>query len=158
MAKLGVRFNLLGEGMSQVSGWHFNSATKIGNTTLAIGSDGLKRLGGETDGGDNIAATVETPFHKLNIPHPKRIRKVYVDYSASDPLAVVCSSDEDTTGFSNVLPKEDTEICSTKVLPGHRNVRGSNWKVAITNTGGADFSLSYVGILFVPLTRSRNLL
>ena len=157
MAKLGVRFNLLSEGMSQVSGWEFNSIGKLGTEVIAAGSGGLKQLGGEADGDAAIISTLTTPLNELSVVHPKRVRRLYAKYSAESPLTVVCSTDENEDGFTITLPATVGEVSTSKGLPGDRRIRGVNWKFTVSNKDGADFSIGYIGILFVPLTRSRSL-
>ena len=157
MAKLGVRVNLLSTGLSQVRGWNFNSIAELGEFLLAGDDSGVKTLDGETDGGTNIDAVFETPMHRLGVQHPKRVRALYMTYSAGDALTLVSTTNEDSTGFTSTIGATSNEVEQSTVIPGRRDVRGVNWQFKISNTNGADFSLDYLGALFVPLTRGRNL-
>lgn len=158
MPKLGIRLNLSNGGMSQVSGWDFNSIATLDDVTYAMDTGGLSTLGGDLDDTSTITSYFSTPLHDLSIKHPKRIRKMYLQYVTDGLIKLTCIPNEEETGFTVTLDTASVPLRGvSKVIDGRRDYRGTEWEFTVSNVAGADFSIDYLGALFIPLTRSRSL-
>lgn len=157
MAKLGVRINLVNGGLTQVSGWDFNSVAELEDRLLAADTDGLSILGGNTDQDALITSYISTPTGNFGIPHIKRIRRGYLEYITEGVLLIKCIPDSGL-GFTERLTESlPTSSQVAEKFPGNRKYRGVNWGFEITNPQGTYFAIDYFGVLFVPLTRSRGI-
>lgn len=158
MAKLGVRINLVNGGLTQVRGWEFNSVIRKNKIAYGVNGTGIAEIGSaDKDEAVNIDAFIYIPTSNFSIQNPKRIRKGYIDYETDGKIEVVCAAGENTT-FTIVLTTPSTTGKETsRVFNGNRNYANIHWGFTIRNVDGADFSLDYFGILFIPLTRHRSL-
>lgn len=156
MSTLGVRLNLSNGGLSQVRGWTFNSVAELEDKLLGASASGMSELGAETDALSNIDSSIKLPISDFAVKQPKRIRKGYMDYETNGKLAVKCIANENAS-FTVTIPASPDFKETSIVFNGRRDQSGTNWEFELTNINGADFALDYFGILFIPLTRSRNL-
>lgn len=157
MAKLGIRINIENGGLSQVSGWSFNSIAELQETLIAAGASGLSTLGANDDNGSDIDAYISVPTGNYDSHYPKRIRRAYIEYETAGAITLKCLADEGTYNFTETLsaPSVSTEI--GRGVPGQRRVHGVHWGFEIENVNGADFSIDYLGVKFVKLSRRRSL-
>lgn len=156
MAKLGIRLNLSNNGLSQITGWNFNSIAELEDRLLGCSNEGLFEFTGSTDNGQNINVLVSTPVSNCLIPHPKRIRKGYIEYETDGNLKITCTPGEGV-GYTSILSMVSEGKEKANLFLGNRRYYGVNWQFTVENVDGADFSLDYLGILFISLTRSRSI-
>jgi hypothetical protein len=157
MPKLGIRINLVNGGLSQPSGWQFNSVAEFSEFVIGASAAGLSKLGAaDDDNGTKIASYFSIPISNYMIPNPKRIRKGYIEYETDGKLKVTCKAKE-TASFTVILDKQTADVESATVFFGNRNYAGVNWGFEIENIDGADFAVDYFGVLFVALSRHRSL-
>jgi len=153
--KLGIRINLNNGGMSQVTGWEFNSVADLHDTLIAASDTALATLGADDDNGNDIDSFILVPTSNLNIPNPKRIRKGYLEYEVEGKLSITCKSGN--LHFTEVLENSGRHE-GAKVFKGNRGVYGVNWEFEIRNVDGVYFAIDYFGVLPVVLNRHRSLL
>lgn len=157
MPKLGIRVNLSNGGLTQVAGWDFNSVAEFHDIVIGLTSAGISTLGTDDDNGTDIDAYVSVPLGNFGIPNPKRIRKGYIEYETDGAIKVICKASEQYSFAQTltILIQVDKETAT--VFFGNRSVYGVNWGFELENIDGADFSIDYFGILFIPLSRHRSL-
>lgn len=157
MAKLGVRVNIENGGLSQVSGWGFNSISELQDTLIAAGASGLSILGADDDNGADIDSYVSVPLGNYDSHNPKRIRRGYIEYETDGAITVKCLADEGSQSFTETLAAPSVSTEMGRGFQGRRSVHGVHWGFEIENVAGADFSIDYLGIRFVKLSRRRSL-
>ena len=158
MAKLGVRINLVNGGLTQVTDWEFNSVVCKNKVAYGANGTGIAEIGSaDKDEAVNIDAFIYIPASNFSIQNPKRIRKGYIDYETDGKIEIVCTAGEDISFTVTLTTPSTTDKETSSVFNGNRNYANTHWGFTVSNIDGADFSLDYFGILFIPLTRHRSL-
>jgi len=149
-----LKLNCKNGGLTQVMGWDITSLAP--NAKYFGGASGLYKIdNSDTDNGTPITATVVTPVMDYGVKNSKRIRRGYLRLEADGDLTITCIAGEDRSFTGTVHSTMQKE--KGKSFPGNRRYSGTDWHFVIENILGADFSIDYLGILFVPLTRHRSL-
>jgi hypothetical protein len=153
VAKLGIRLNTSNGGLSQISGWEFNSFTVLRGFPYATNSsEGLCKLCGGLDNGRKINSTIITPYGDYSLGHNKRLRRLYISGYTSGSLAIEQKTEYDSYIENVTIPSYHSNVWCN----GSRKLQGVNWQFVIKNIDGCDFAVRNLSVLFVVLTRSRG--
>lgn len=141
-----------GNAITQYLGWSFNSMARIGGSYFGAGPDGLYRIGGDNDAGEEITATVKTPLMDAGSAQQKRIRRVWLqgDLQAGGTLTTVSEAGEER---EYDVPAQDAGQAMARVPVG-RDGTSRHWQLRFDNVGG-DFALEGMDIDFAALGRRR---
>jgi hypothetical protein len=115
-------------------------------TTYAIKSGGLYTLGGDTDNGTEISASVD--FGDLNFDNSqlKRCDAIYLAVGSAEPMAVsVNGYDYETRGSSEDMMEQRADI--------GKGIRSTFFSVAMSNQRGSDFDLESIEVRANVLSR-----
>ena len=143
-----------GNGVTEYLGWNFNSMARIGNSYFAAGPDGLCKLGGSTDNGEGIYATVDTGGQDFGTPNAKRVRSIHLGGEFTGEMAVTVTADGTEKETYDVHSPDLPDDRNIKVPVG-RNVIGRYWRLRLENTDGAPFSLDGIDVIYNTMSRRR---
>jgi hypothetical protein len=153
VAKLGIRLNTSNGGLSQISGWDFNSFAVLAGFPYATNSgEGVCKLCGDFDNTRKINSLITTPYGDYSLGHNKRIRRLYVSGYTSGSITIEQKTEYDSHVEDVIIP----EYHSNAWCKSTRKMQGVNWQFIIKNVNGCDFAIRNLSVLFVVLTRSRG--
>lgn len=142
--------------MRSYSSWPFNSIATIGGQLFGAADDGLYLLGGDTDAGQAILASIRTGRLSLGNTRLKRIDRAYIGANTAGNLllkveATTIAGDRLQQVY-RMTPAVTDEPREHRVDVG-RGFRSVYWTFELANdTDGADFELHDMQVL--PLTLS----
>lgn len=142
--------------MRSYSSWPFNSIATIGGQLFGAADDGLYLLGGDTDAGQAILASIRTGRLSLGNTRLKRIDRAYIGANTAGTLllkveATTIAGDRLQQVY-RMTPAFTDEPREHRVDVG-RGFRSVYWTFELANdTDGADFELHDMQVL--PLTLS----
>lgn len=127
-------------------GWYdnfsFESIVSWKGRELAVGSDGIYELTGDSDDGQAIEAFVESGFTDFGVAQTKRLDNVYFGYTSDGQLAVkteVYESGAPPTTY--LLEARDAGAPrNSRAVPG-KGLWGRYWRLTIVNVNGAAFEV-----------------
>lgn len=134
---------------SETVGMEFNSADFYDDSRYAGGFNGLVKLHGDTDDGQDIECKITTRKTDLGIPQKKRLRRGYIQYITTGKVIV------NAQGIITIL--SDSSSFAQKIFPGNRGVASDLWEFTVSNVNGSDLILKSLSGLFIPLTRHRDI-
>ncbi len=130
----------------------FNSVTKYEEFYLGANGNGIADLDGDTDDGDEIAASIVTGVTDFDEDKQKRVEKAWLGARSDGQLVLKTVTDETVERFYLVRPLSIPGIHRTSVTLG-KGVKAAYWQFKLENTKGADFDLDSIEFFVVPLTR-----
>lgn len=154
MGKLILRMNNKSRAVTQYDGLSPRSFCKFNGKVLAAGDDGLYEIErGDTDNGEKINAYMKFPVTDFGMSNNKRIRAIYVGYTATSDLQFTVTDDEENkTDYTLPLNKNRKQNTS-KLNAGRNYNKGCYFQFAISNLDGGYFDLDFVKIFPVILSR-----
>lgn len=138
--------------MTEYTNYEFNSFAKIGNSYYGAGPNGLFRLDGTTDNGENIDWVVETGMHDDKDTRLKRMPELVMALRANQAIRVRIHHD-DLRYNDYVIPasKRDT-IYQTRAVLG-KGVRSRYFGVELQGLNNADLELDSMQMEMTTTTR-----
>lgn len=126
---------------------------KFNGVYLAAGPGGLFVLGGDTDAGALINASVRLAATDFGDPHLKRVEQMYVQYRTTGDLTLKVIINEHEQ-YDYTLPAAGhTTLAPGRVKIG-KGAKGTYWQFDISNRDGADFEFDSIAV--DPLATSRK--
>jgi len=154
MAKLGLRANMLNKALSQYEGYNLDSMAVFNGKSVGINEDGIYELfTGDTDNGEQIYSRFDLPQTNLGTSRNKRMRAIYVGGQASQGLKITAKDDEHYEASYEMKPVRQRDQGVMKTTAGRNNNKGCYFTFRIENLSGGDFSIDYIEVLPVLLTR-----
>lgn len=149
MSGFGVR---VGEDMAvtRYAGWTFHSMCRVDGVVLAADETGLCLLGGDTDDGRPIAASLDLPPVIPDHAAPVRGREFRMRAGAARGLFLKVGTDG---GEERRLPLGPAIQGRERRVPLGREAQGRIWNLALENRDGDDFSIEEMALSYVPLDR-----
>lgn len=122
----------------------FNSLAKRDRTILAASDDGLFKIEGNKDNGDNISSIVALVTTDFGSPNYKRFRWIQVGYESVGDLLLSVSADE-SEGEEYTLPARASDSSQSGArVPIHRTIVGRYFTISISNPDGVHFTLDSI--------------
>lgn len=128
--------------LTRYTGYRFNSFAEFKGVALAAASDGIHVIGGDTDAGTAIPATIKTGLLNFGVKSAVRVRSMYVSYRATAPVRVVTSVDDIESNVYGLPPTRVSGVYRNRVKFG-RGAKGQYWQFTIESDGGA-FSIDQI--------------
>lgn len=127
---------------------------KFNGVYLAAGPGGLFVLGGDTDAGALINASVRLAATDFGDPHIKRVEQMYVQYRTTGDLTlkVIINEHEE---YDYTLPAAGHTTLSPGRVKIGKGAKGVYWQFDIANRDGADFEFDAISV--DPLATSRKI-
>lgn len=141
--------NMKRRGLTQFTGYNFNSFAIHNGVTLAAGPNGIFAISGETDNGVAIDASFKI-HAKGNELH--RLRSAVVNCRADGDVVITVIPDEQDEGYEYTLSKSGTNLSKSRAKLG-RGIKAPNFQFEVRNVDGADFEIDYISIETTPTSR-----
>lgn len=132
----------------------FNSFAKLGDTFLGALPDGIYRIEGETDAGDDISWNVRSALLNFGTQLLKRIDVAYLGYTSDGAvgLSVYTTSPEgEKIQYNYKMVARTADVTRENRIKIGRGLESTYWAFELVGTG--DFSLSDMQVLPMILTR-----
>ena len=155
-----IVLNLTSIAPSQYIEQPFNSAVEFNGKLVFFGESGIFEEGGQTDDGTAISAWIDTPLHDFGDYRQKELLAYDIGYEASGDIVVTLYVDEDEGTARSFIHRSvktgGVQQGGVQTLTRYLHGRGRYWKVRIANYNGSDFSVDYLALAPVLLSRSRK--
>ncbi|MFM7025201.1 MAG: hypothetical protein ACKOWC_03965 [Limnohabitans sp.] len=140
--------------VSWYENWQFTDMAQVGNTVLAIGPEGLAVLGGNTDAGDRISASLAWGYRDFGSEQKKRVDSFWFGYSATGLLQVGVQTFGQGYGrfVYRMENRQATKGRNNRVTPG-KGLNARYWKVDLSNVSGCAFDVDSMGVDLLNSTR-----
>lgn len=133
----------------------FNSFAAFNGLYLAANEDGLFTLGGDSDNGEPISASLRTHETSFRTQAEKRLRKIYVSVKADDDVIVrVYHGRNDYREY--LIEQPDSSDLVEIVVPVDRDGRGVWWSIEILNVNGGYLEVEEIKAVPIVLASLRN--
>ena len=136
---------------SRYTGFDFNSFAKIGDEYFAARADGIYRLGGDTDVGAKILASIDYGKVKVNGGALGRVSNAYVGTSSTGRLFMRLLSDGQAYVYE---ARNARNVIATQRFDFGKGLRDNWFEFEIYNGDGEDFDIE--SIEFVPMPTQRR--
>lgn len=138
--------------VSEYTNYAFNSFAKIGGSWYGAGSDGLIRLDGTNDDGDNINWIIRTGQHDDGNSGLKRLPELLLALRASGKVRVRVHSDDNTYHDYTFPAVQTGTIHQHRVVVG-KGLRSRYFMVELQGMNGTDLELDSMIIELTKTTR-----
>jgi len=139
--------NLVNQVISTYSEYPFNSLAYFNGKYLGATDTGIHVLSGDTDAGGSINSTIKTGPMDFGIKQTKWIRDVWLTYRTDGNLALIFSTDEDTTTEVQRNTAVISEELQEEKIKVPRGLKGRYYTIELKNLAGADFDLDKMEIM-----------
>lgn len=144
-------FHMDSNGSTRYEGYDFNSYMTIGDDTYGVNASGIHKLGGRTDNGALIPASVDFGSLNFGTNSRKAMPYVYVGMSSTGKTVLKIESDGGTYLYT---ARDSTTLMKAHRFELGRGLESTMYGVSLTTTGDA-FDLQ--NIEFQPITLKRSL-
>ncbi len=141
---------------TQYAGLNYNSMCKFAGMYLAASSAGLHLIGGTSDNGEVINASMKSGEIDLGIDNPKRFRFVYFGLETTGNLTLKVYVDEVLAKTIAVTGRPTGRQQRIRVSVGRKNAKGRYLSWKLENVDGSDFSLDSVKGNVTILSQGRS--
>lgn len=131
--------NLYNGSITEYSNFEFDSFTKLGDTFYGAKGTGIYSLGGATDTGSAISATLKPFLTNLGVAELKNLKSALISFKSAGNLTITPLY-ENYTGTAGTIIGEDGKLHMKRTKFG-RGKRGQFVGAQVQNVAGADFGL-----------------
>jgi hypothetical protein len=136
--------------------WTFDQLVKFDDQYLGVNSTGIYLLGGSTNAGTDISATIETGLDDFGLLTSKRLSTLHVGWKSDSDAIITVTMDEDTNqSYEYDLLATNNNQDATRVMIGYPTQR-RYINLKIENQDGEDFSLYSMEMLLSMSIRKAN--
>lgn len=134
--------NLRKKGLTEYTGFSFNSYTDMGNEVLGANDSGLFRLTktADDDAGIAIDAVVRTGKETFGTTFNKRVPRIYAGYASAGSLNFITITSKDGRRVY-LLPDNGMANVQQRRVPVGRGPKSPYWQFEVANIAGCDFQL-----------------
>jgi hypothetical protein len=144
--------NLDNKASSQYEQYGFNSFFERGGVFYGVAGNGIYKLEGNTDSGDQISALITTGRSTFNTNKEKSVKNVYLGLSSTNRM--VLKVDVDGSAYYYTARSNDSNMNNQRVDIG-KGLKGNYWQFTLLNSEGCDFELE--SIEFTPVILRRGI-
>jgi hypothetical protein len=130
--------------------WNFLATAVLNGTPYGVRSDGIYRLTGSDDDGEDIEASVDFGEYDFNTTALKRIDACYAGLSSDGDMYLRVNANGETYTYA---VRNVDEILRTQRFDIGRGMKASFFAFELVNSEGSDFELDGIEFVAVPLTR-----
>ena len=136
---------------SQYDDYGFNSLVKNEDTGeyLGFADDGIYRLDGDDDAGEDIDAEIEIGLSHYDTYSTKKILGAHIGLSSDGNMYLVVVADGVTKVYQ--MLKTSTTM-KTQFIPTSHTQLGTYWNFKLLNKDGADFDLAKLDVQLFPIS------
>lgn len=116
-----------------------NSMAQLGGKTYVANAGGIYEVGGDSDAGEDIRASVRLPKTDFQTALSKRMAQAYFGLRSTGRMRLKIWVNEDDPRYYLLQPSGDN-VKGTRVLIG-KGLRGRYWAMRLDNVAGGDFEL-----------------
>jgi hypothetical protein len=129
--------------VSEYDNFEFNSFAEMGRDILAAGETGLYRLGGDTDAGADINASVLSLMQDFGTSKQKRMRGAYLGYTTSGELILKVKAVEAGQLVEHWFRAESIPAAAPREqwVELAMGMKSRYWQFELINVDGADFEI-----------------
>lgn len=148
-SKLVFALNLKNNGLSQYTGFNFNSFCKFGDYYLGASDSGIFKLEQSSGTEDStLSAYFELPPDDFGSINQKELRKGYMGGEANGNLTVTVKNDEGSTTSKTVAFESSSSLQSgTRFSIGYSAGKGRYWSVKVAGAAGTSFAIDTISLL-----------
>ncbi len=148
--------NTESKGLSRYTNYPFNSMTRFGSRYYGAASDGIHRLDGDTDNGEQIHAFIRSGLSDYGTRLLKRTPECFIGYTSTGTLVlrvIIVDEDGNKASAHYTLPTRGAANKRPNRFKLGRGLDSVDWAFELHNVDGADFDLGSVEFRPVNLTR-----
>jgi hypothetical protein len=148
--------NTESKGLSRYTNYPFNSLTRFGKRYYGAASDGIHRLEGDKDNGEDIHAFIRGGLSDYGTRLRKRIPECFIGYSSNGTLVlrVIIVDEEGNKAAAHYrLPVRGAANKQANRFKLGRGLESVDWAFELHNVDGSDFDVSSIEFRPVNLTR-----
>jgi hypothetical protein len=149
--------NTESKGLSRYTNYPFNSFARIGGRYFGVASDGVHRLEGDDDNGEDIAAFIRTGLEAFGTRRLKRIPEAFIGYTSDGTLvlkAIIVDEEGNKSAAIYRLPTRGAANKRANRFKLGRGLESVDWAFELHNADGSDFELG--NIEFRPANMTRR--
>lgn len=139
--------------MSRYEGYNFNSFATFRGTAYAASSSGLVSLGGATDGGTDIDASMVTGRDDFSSEQLKRLIRGYLALTGDGSMELRVIRDDGSIDAYTLRGDGADEPTRRSIRMG-KGARSHYWQFELRNVAGSDFTVS--DLTLIPLLLRRR--
>ena len=141
--------------LSEYRNFDFNSLARVGDKYYAAADEGLFVLGGDTDDGEEIEASLATMMLDFGSPVQKRVHAAYLGYTSTGRLVLKVRSVDSGEVVEDWYEAKDIDalVPSAQMVRLGRGLRSRYWQFELMNVAGSDFELDSLEVHPVYLNR-----
>ena len=128
--------------MSWYDNFDVESIAQVGDTTIAVGPEGIFELVGDTDDGETINAVVRSGFRDFGTANTKRLDTIYIGYVSSDTLAALVRVKDSghAASYFEMEAREASAPRTSRITPA-KGLWGRYWQIELRNASGGPFTV-----------------
>lgn len=135
------------QAISTYSEYPFNSLAYFNDKYLGATDTGIYVLNGDSDNGAEIDSVIKTGPMDFGRKQTKWIRDVWMTYRTDGHMALVFSTDEDSTTEVQRDTVTTSEQLQEEKIKVPRGLKGRYWTIELKNSSGADFDIDNLEIM-----------
>ena len=141
--------------ISEYKNFNFNAIAKVGGTYYATGDSGLYALGGDTDEGELIEASLTTMMLDFGSPVQKRVHAAYLGYTSDGRMVLKVRAEDQGHVIEHWYEAVAMvgDAAQTQMVRLGRGLRSRYWQFELVNADGADFEVQMLEVHPVFLNR-----
>ncbi len=129
----------------------FNSFAKIGDDYYGASSEGLFKLSGDTDDGEDIEAEIAFGSHEFNPNGKSSVYDAYIALRNDGEIALKIKTDDDTERWYSISRTSD--VLRDHRMKTRKGVKSRFWSFSLANIDGADFEVDAIELVPIILKR-----
>lgn len=145
--------NLDSGATSRYDNYGFNSHFVMNGKNYGVADDGIYELTGDSDAGDEIAASLKLAISQLDSVREKRSYSAYVAAASGDEMILKVVVDGGTE-YTYTARSSSSAVQTHRIDIG-RGLKGTHWQFTLINQNGCDFDLQ--SLEFLPIEGKRRI-
>lgn len=155
---VGYAMNIRNAGVSTYDNYPFTGFATVGGIPLAVGDDGLYRIGGATDAGEPIHARIRTGLTDFGTDMLKRSPNMYLGLKTDGSMLLKVITNKHGRKQANVYRLTDASgrISGVGRFDIAKGLVGLYWGYELENVDGADFELDTIRVWPFAVQRRKS--
>lgn len=138
--------------LTKYSNFNFNSFARLGSKHYGVQDDGVYELGGETDNGANIDASITLGKNDYGSEHLKKVPAIYIGTHANGDMVLKVSTDSGAINYYSLTALATGDLQSNRITPG-KGLQSRYWQYELSNVNGGDIDIESIVFSVVQLSR-----
>jgi hypothetical protein len=151
----GVAVNMRNKGITDYSGFDFNSFAILNGKLYGASTTGIHLLEGADDNGTDIDAHIKTGTIDLHSENVRRIVDAWLTLRINGNGTFTVYEDEESTGYSEAV-NVDNELMHDERVKLAKGLKGRFDAFEFANAGGSDFDLAGLAVNTREITKRQR--